>query len=522
MTEEGKDEEIELIPAEDNPWYKFYLQSIVLDRADEGEGPYGIKPHGWHWFWGIYFLHQKMPQFRPFNLTEIQKSLPDEHWLKNATDEENLYQSSSEVPDSGCQGEAMRALHEILQEHKITEAPEEIDFSNLDFKEHVNLSNFIFPIQVSFRDSKFHKSANFSQAIFIYDAYFDRTIFIDNDYFFDKGSSLSNTTFEDAVFHCSANFYKLQSSESLRFMRVKFIEGASFNNASFFGASFDNAEFINSGASFKKTKFSNVASFKETTFSNGAFFHDAKFDKIPYYANFSGANFASGTFFNDAKFSGGAFFYNAKFSSYTNFENAIFEIEAPKFYGAELNDEMLWTDIKLPKFEYADDETEDDYKKRIKDNQNAYENLSTKLGKQNKYHDEHFFFRHETQCRRKLAGNFLSRWAYGLYENVSNYGYGVGRAIATWFVHILIGALVLFGLRYFNCFKDFTYDFGCSVGISLSNSHAFFFNGDRLEKCYKAFETLPWFNVIWGLQTITGTLLIFLVLLTLRVRFRLK
>ncbi len=539
MTDENN--KIERAPAEDNPWYKFFMVSTELDQGDRNEGPYGIKPYGWHWFWGIYFLHQKMPKFPSFNLTEIQKRLPDEHWLKNATDdgEKITYQSDGSIPDHICQGDAMVALYKILQEHNITEAPEEINFSNLDFKEHLNLSNVIFLIRTSFRDSNFHKSANFINARFFDIVYFDRTVFIGNDYFFHKGSIFSYTNFQGAEFYKWVSFGGAQLTEVLGFREVKFFQGASFNDAIFLeGARFEKAEFIHSGASFKKTKFSNVASFAEAIFSKGAFFEGAEFPKSPYYVDFSGANFETGGFFNDAKFFGLAIFYNTKFGgravfdgvkfsaeasfrdtnflNHINFKNAIFEIHTPVFYGAKLTGDITWRNATWPSMNIKTDPD------LIDQNQSAYENLAYHMKAAEKYHDEHFFFRQEMRCRRWFGKNRFIRFPYVAYEWLADYGYGFGKAIIAWASHIVIGAVIIFGLRYFNCFKDFTYDFGCSLGISLSNSHAFFFNGDRLKDCYDTFETLPWFNFIWGLQTITGTLLIFLVLLTLRVRFRLK
>ena len=568
MTEENKDEEIKLIPADDNPWYKFYLQSIVLDRADEGEGPYGIKPHGWHWFWGIYFLHQRMPQFRPFNLTEIQKSLPDEHWLKNATDEEDLY-SSSEVPDSACQGEAMRALHEILQEHKIKEAPEEIDFSNLDFKEHIDLSRFIFPIKVSFRDSNFHKSANFTQAQFFNSVCFDGTVFIGNESFFlKKGSLFSHTTFQDAKFHHHVTFSSASFTEAIGFRNVKFFQGASFNDAVFStGVRFEKAEFIYSGASFKKTKFSNIASFAEVTFSRGAFFEGAEFPESPFYVDFSGANFETGGFFNDAKFLGEAIFYNAIFGGSTVFRGAIFSTLAkfgkadisgsinfidahfktrvPYLHDAKIGTGILWdrNDNFWPQPKQdKDNETDTKYKNRIANNQNDYEALVSHMQKLDKHDDEHFFFRQEMRWRRlenkltrkpskkyfnwKLIEDNLTIFFFWLYEVFADYGYGIGRAFSWWLGHIFIGAIVIAIIAWYAC-VGLQETLFCSVSLSVANANPFVLiviEDGSLIDCYNKLNKLSpmIFGAVRGIQTFIGVSLLFLLLLTLRIRFRLK
>ncbi len=286
-----------------------------------------------------------------------------------------------------------------------------------------------------------------------------------------------------------------------------------------------------------KTDFSNTTFSKDALFSDAIFFETALFKNVKFHgerAKFKSTIFKKMVDFSNATFKHYANFANSKFGGRTSFQNATFERHAPRLYRAELNKEVTWDNITWPIFpsvfwalrqdilrRIKPKSADMEYVERVRENQNSYEDLANHMEDLNKYHDQHLFFRREMGCRRRLE-NYFIRLFYWLYEKLSNYGYGVGHAFVSWFLHTLIGALILFGLRYFNCFKDFTDDFGCSLGISLSNSHAFFFKGKRLKDCYDAFESLPWFNVIWGVQTITGTLLIFLVLLTLRVRFRLK
>ena len=244
---------------------------------------------------------------------------------------------------------------------------------------------------------------------------------------------------------------------------------------------------------------------------------------FPVDVYFEEAIFYDSVYFENAIFKKKAIFKNAKFSSYTTFENAQFEFYAPSFYGAELNDEMFWTDIKLPKFEKIDDnETEEKYKKRIKDNENAYENLSTKLGNQKKYRDEYFFFRQELSCQQKLEESPTSGFAFRIYGLFSGYGYNIGRAVWCWFGHMVFWA----GILFFFGFKDTatTYQkIACSALTSVSNAHSFLlFKGDRLDACYKMANNKFTFNLFWAGETILGVIFLFLVLLTLRTRFRLK
>ncbi len=248
---------------------------------------------------------------------------------------------------------------------------------------------------------------------------------------------------------------------------------------------------------------------------------------FPVDVYFEQASFSDSVSFENAIFKKKAIFKNVKFSSYTTFENAQFELYAPSFYGADINDEMFWTDIKLPKFEYADDETEEIYKKRIKDNENAYENLSTKLGNQKKYRDEYFFFRQELSCQQKLAESITSGIAFWLYGIFSDYGYRIGRAVWCWAIHIVLGVLVIATIATIYGDMQFDKNLPCAISVSFANAnpYAFFgFDSVQLTGCYDMFNMHApiLFAIIKVIQTILGIALLFLVVLTLRIRFRLK
>ncbi len=455
----GGAKKVVLKSTDDSSWYWLIQQAIRHDGNSANK-----EPAGWHW---LIFLHYILE----FNVADIQKKLPDSHPLKSAS-----------LPTNATKSKYKPVINEFNQRTNFTAGSERIffrmSFSNLIIKDPLLFSNFIFPITVDFTHSEFS-------------------------------------------------------------------QGVLFNNTVFFG---------------------------DSDFSNATFFEDAEFSNATFLgktAKFSGAVFEQIANFNGATFQAYANFKKSQLKGRTNFQRAKFKFHAPRFYGATFNNEITFFGLIPPKFKRAINEKPNEplwdiiwatvwatvwaiiaiicvcekkkkikdiwadiwadrkekkkrYKDRLQENQNSYENTAILLEENNKYHDEHFFFRQEMRCRRRLGRNPFIRFPYTLYEWLSDYGYGVGWAILWWASHILIGAVILFTIRYFNCFKDFTHDFGCSLGISLSNSHAFFFKGERLEKCYKAFENLPWFNFIWGVQTITGTLLIFLVLLTLRVRFRLK
>ncbi len=268
-------------------------------------------------------------------------------------------------------------------------------------------------------------------------------------------------------------------------------------------------------------------------FSNFIFPADVSFAGTEFSGevNFKGAVFSGNVNFENTVFKNQVGFKNAHFLGYTNFQRTEFELHAPIFYGAKFNNDMIWTGIKLPKFKKANsEETDKQYDERVEDNQNAYEHLAIKLDNQKKYHDQHFFFRQEMQCRKVLAENCFTRWAYGAYQLFSNYGYGVGRALGFWAGHIVIFSAILmflindcWGWGYSEMWKNLS----CSISTSLSNAVPYAFTGfekDNLMACKNnlAGVDIIVLNTIKTIQTIFGIIFLFLVLLTLRIRFRLK
>ena len=397
-----------------------------------------------------------------FDFKAEQAELPDKHPLK-----------SKELSLEATKNTLIDIISEFKNTIKLKKIGviDIINFSQLDFLNEMDFSNFIFPLQVSFGYSNFHKSVNFTRTSF-----YNRSIF-------------SDVVFSDDVY-------------------------------------FDETEFL-SGLAFQNTTFFKEVYFRRAKFLGGTVFNDAKFLDVSGCAHFNEASFSNAMFFHNTTFYGKAFFHSVKFLSYTTFENTSFKIHAPRFYGAELNDEMFWTDIELPKFKSIDDkETTNNYKKRIKNNQNAYENLSTKLGNQNRYRDEHFFFRQEMNCQKELAESYTSRFAFWLYELFSDYGYRIGRAFWWWVGHIALGVLVITfiamcgGVRYHE-------NLPCAISVSFANAnpYAFFgFESSSLKACYTELDKIApiSFAIIKAIQTVLGIALLFLVVLTLRVRFRLK
>ncbi len=500
-------------------WCQFALKTIELDESSN-------KFIGYHWLIAIYRMHLTSSKFPNLNFKQIQKTLPDNHKCKKITLDGEI--SSKEL---------MNALLELNDKLKKFDTINEIFFSNLKFDTSVDFSNFIFPVNVSFEGTKFSEIAYFRDAVFLANTNFRRAVFsvissfYETQFFgeadFDRAKFCEYTNFYGAKFSDEAIFtgthFFQEAFLAPRFDKVVFLGRALFTYAQFHGRALFKETAFSKDAIFKGAKFTYQVDFEKAVFSENAIFTNAEF---PSEIKFDGTQFSSLTFFDDTKFYDKVSFRDAKFLSYTTFKESTFKFYAPKFYGAEINDEIFWTDIKLPKFEKANDETEEKYKKRIKDNENAYENLSTKLGNQKKYRDEHFFFRQELSCQQKLAESYTSRFAFWLYELFSDYGYRIGRAFWCWAGHIALGALVIAfiamcgGMRYHESLP-------CAIYVSFANANPYVFFGfesSSLTACYTELEPLApiSFAIVKVIQTAFGIALLSLLIITLRTRFRLK
>ena len=359
----------------------------------------------------------------------------------------------------------IKPLQEKLMASKNDAKKEDIkiDLSKLHFTKLIDFSNFIFPVEVVFNESKFSEDANFINTRFLKNVLFNNAVFCET------------ADFKDAIFHENTSHYK----ETAKFRNTTFEKIANFKNATFWG-----------------------------------------------YANFKGSKLKGRAFFQDADF----------------------KYHAPRFYDATFNNEITWTGIQLPNFDRAcvdyynkvgnvgnifertndEEDIKKNHRRRIEENQNSYENTSILLKEANRYHDQHFFFRHEMRCRRWL-GNFFNCSLYWLYQLSADYGYGVKQALICWTLHIILGvAALMFFIS--PCWEYTSAEFwkilDCAMPVSFANANPYTFFGfesKKLESCYEMLEKLLPIGsgVIQIVQSIAGTLFLFLLLLTLRVRFRL-
>ena len=148
--------------------------------------------------------------------------------------------------------------------------------------------------------------------------------------------------------------------------------------------------------------------------------------------------------------------------------------------------------------------------------------------------NEHQFFRLSMRAKEVHDGWGISTGLSRLYGLFFGYGWGLECALILWVLHILLGAGYLWGMALWQMNQPLS---GLkALAISFSNSLPFLgLQRGPAKSAYACFDTLTGFNItyacsdtltgfdmLWTIQSISGPLLLFFLLLTIRNRFRLR
>jgi uncharacterized protein YjbI with pentapeptide repeats len=411
-----------------------------------------------------------------------------------------------------------------------------IDFSNVQFDRYVTFERHLFFDKADFENAVFDGQADFAGATF-----------------------LGMANFENAAFSGMAGFDSVAFASPAIFRRVSFFENALFARATFFnlayfvgatfsrGTPFGNALFTSAEfhyeANFFGTTFGGITNFNRTKFFRNVGFLNATFSRATKFEQatfFDDVNFESTTFFEEIAFTktifdGSSRFVNAKMKSKTSFKGATFKTKPPEFFGAELHEGSVWPGREAWPIPKATDEGEDFI--------HAYERLKLEMDGLKKHEDELDFFALELQSRRVWRGDWkkleslkllnrtislplrvlgkeisLYRPAEGLpiaiYGKLSDYGRSYIRPLKGLFYLALIGTLAFLPADSLSP--------GQSLGLSAVNTlNVFGFRKDFFDAA--TIESLPALSkILAALQTILGTILIFLFGLGIRNKFRMK
>ena len=286
---------------------------------------------------------------------------------------------------------------------------------------------------------------------------------------------------------------------------LTFAEAANFQDfyfpvfVAFWGSTFGG------DATFEKSTFAGEANFTESTFGG-----DATFEK---------STFAGPAYFGGSTFAGEANFNDAKYEGKTSFQKVTFKV-APLFFATTLHEDTNWTEITWPD-KPADKDAATEYVRR-------YDRLALMMSTLKQPDNEHQFFRLSMRAKEVRDGwgisTSVSRF-YGLFH----YGWGLERALILWVFHILFGAgcLSVMALCQMSqplpdlakiCTKIVQ-----ALAVSFSNGLPFLgLHRGPAKSAYASFDTLTGFDIVWGTQIVSGSLLIFFLLLTIRNRFRFR
>jgi len=205
-------------------------------------------------------------------------------------------------------------------------------------------------------------------------------------------------------------------------------------------------------------------------------------------------------------------FWNSEFTAEAIFANAHFYSNAPDFRGAKMHEATEWHGVIWPSIPTD--------KENAQQQVYTYERLKQEMERLKKHEDEQFFFRKELRVRREMMPLWsVARFFNFLYEAFSDYGQSTNKPLL-W----LCGSFLLGG-------AGFAWSFN-NAGTSWTILHAAslsFASNFPLLPLYKEIISPDVFaslsnlaKIIIVVQSIFGTLMLFLLGLALRNRFRMR
>ena len=417
------------------------------------------------------------------------------------------------------------------------EFPAEVSFKGAKFKSGVFFEHAKFHGIVSFDESQFGNEApeslakvSFKGANFKGDALFRKTNFLCASWFFYSDFE-SRVDFSEAIFHQDARFYRLKFNQHVSFSRATFKKIAqfwkirledesSFTKASFHGLTWFISSAFKGNTSFSSSTFHGNADFRQCTFENGATFAniDCKSD-----VDFSGIQSRSLFQLNHAKFLSVPEFDQANFMEPPRLHRIQIKLNhgrsvlqfIKKFWKGEQGQEARWRTLKRLALQAHD------------------------------YIREQEFHANEIRMRRGTTDQFWKvSYLFGiLYELFSNFGQSIARPLCLWAFGIILSAVGYRNLYYYQATGKFwqfswletpieiwTAALGLALhrglpavsglGNRLPDYHSVLYNvGSR----YGQASLSPSFEALLGqVQVLFSTAMIFLFLLALRNRFRMK
>jgi hypothetical protein len=150
----------------------------------------------------------------------------------------------------------------------------------------------------------------------------------------------------------------------------------------------------------------------------------------------------------------------------------------------------------------------------------AYERLKQEMERLKKHEDEQFFFRKELRARRGLvpvgSGAWLLNYAY---EAFSDYGQSVGKPLLWLFGLFTFGSAIFAGIAVFNGARM---TLPSAAGLSFANIFSFLPIKREIMTGEMVAGLSSVAQIVCAVQSLLGALLLFLLGLALRSRFRMR
>jgi uncharacterized protein YjbI with pentapeptide repeats len=479
------------IKAEDNPWYLLATLYGVPERRDQELRAKNRVA------WNRYFAANLDDESRALVIGQRRHLV------------EELAPFSPEVLESVETAFAERCKT-LANKPALPPRDADIDFSNVEFEYNASFEQYLFGRYSLFRSATFTDGAHFNGATFTNEADFAGATFTFLAAF-DGALFSREADFGDATFVSGADFVRAAFSSMADFRRATYCDanftgaafsgGANFESASFSGKALFGSATFTARANFEATRFCDVAEFESVKFLRGAIFKNATFK----YAIFKSAVFLDGAKFAHATFQGLSLFVDAEMKTSTSFEGATFKTVPPQFFGVELHEGTVW-----PAYKYWPTPKKGD---KVQEFVRAYECLKAEMDRLKRHEDELDFFALELQSRV-----LLGRWEWGLpialYGLLSDYGRSYARPLYALFAVAAVGTLVLLLSGAVAPWQ--------SLWLSIANTfNVFGFRKDFFDAA--TIEHLPAaLKILALLQTIVGTILLFLFGLGVRNKFHMK
>ena len=445
----------------------------------------------------------------------------------------------------------------------------QIDFAGFVFPGAVDFASAKLDLHVSFKDTEFCDTANFDNTHFLGSgdfhgatfkgeatfhrvrfhgggAHFNGATFEGHANFLSATFKVDSGVFKGTTFRQDAIFSDAKFQRAADFSGARFGKLAEFRAASFSGfANFEKAIFIGGPARFLDVTFHQMVHFggvsfgeKGADFSNTKFHRYTTFDEAHFvgYANLEGAKFHEVASFRSTEWHGLANFNNTNFDSIAVFFQCIFAA-VPTFHGATLHEGTTFEGVAWPERPH---EGQSPY-----DAASAWAWLRVEMSRSHSYEDELSFFAKEIDARARDVRNEPrgKRLLYRIYLAL-----GAGRSVAKPFVWLAGLNMFLFLPIYWFANSAIQWrnlpiqdviaevvSFGIPadvVSITLGQALPFIgsSNPERADLYRRLFARadsagiyMPlWLEIVGVGQQLAGGVLVFLIALALRNRFRMK